>query len=208
MATGYTANLTTESSFADFAKTCARAFGATIMQRDDALSPELELPEPSDYHVKALASAERQLANLLRLSPSEASEAAKEAYRSACADYTRRIDERRTTRAAYEQMIIQAIHWSPPTSEHAGLKKFMLEQLRSSVEFDCDGSYDQPPVQQDGIDWYNDQIERAKKDIAYHTKEQKEEEKRTAGRRAWIQALINSLPTTAAPSVSGASDVL
>ena len=59
MPTGYTAKLMEQGqTFPEFIMSCARAFGALIMMRDDpANAPIPEKFEPSDYHVRALKKA-------------------------------------------------------------------------------------------------------------------------------------------------------
>lgn len=52
MPTGYTAGILDGeiNTFEEFAKTCMRAFGATIHMRDEPLSKTYEPEKTSDYH--------------------------------------------------------------------------------------------------------------------------------------------------------------
>ncbi len=63
MPTGYTADIAKGITFQQYAWSCARAFGALVMMRDEPSdAPIPEAFTPSDYHVKALAEARAKLA--------------------------------------------------------------------------------------------------------------------------------------------------
>ncbi|MCC2547695.1 hypothetical protein LJY25_14665 [Hymenobacter sp. BT175] len=194
MPSGYTADITKETSLRDFATRCARAFGATIDQRDEPASEGLKLPQPSDYHRKAEKKAEQKLKKLKAMKPEQAEAAAAEAFEQATKDYQERIDKRHALKLAYQLLLVKAKHWAPPTAEHQELKKFMIEQLESSIDFDCNGRWDKAPKQQAGPVWLAERIEAAQADIKYHREKQQEEEERTAERAGWITALLDSLP--------------
>lgn len=63
MPTGYTAGILdgTINDFPQFAKLWMRAFGATVMMRDEPLDKEWEPRTPSDYHLKAIEKANAEL---------------------------------------------------------------------------------------------------------------------------------------------------
>lgn len=92
-------------------------------------------------------------------------------------------------------MLTKVQAWQPPSSDHAGFKDFMIEQLTKSIEFDCDLSYhtDNPPQLLTGEQYLGSKIAKSLKSIAYHKKEQLAEEERTEGRNRWIKQLRESL---------------
>jgi hypothetical protein len=72
MPTGYTADVQngTVTELRDFALSCARAFGACIMMRDDP--PGTPIPdqfEPSSYYRIECEKAQAELSRLLTLTP-------------------------------------------------------------------------------------------------------------------------------------------
>ena len=78
----------------------------------------------------------------------------------------------------------------PPTEEHEGMKKFMLEQLETGRPYEYTPS---KIVQRSGEDWRRDQIEHALKNIAYHAEGYAKEVERANSRTRWVRALRQSL---------------
>lgn len=195
MPTGYTSNLYDgkDQSFPEFAMDCARAFGALILMRDDPKgTPIPDEFAPSDYHVKALTEARSEYDRLVTMTIFEADAEAERLADEWDAD---RVDEKATRvarKARYETMLAEIDVWEPPTSEHQGLKDFMVEQLTGSIEFDC-SIYEFPSPQRDGSAWRKEAVARARRDIEYHSAENAKEIERAAGRSAWVQALRGSL---------------
>lgn len=200
MPSGYTSDLYEgkPQTFEQFVLSCARAFGALIMMRDepwDATIPEKF--EPSDYHDRALAEAEQRLERVVSMSQDDlAAELRTEGLKR-----HRMIRESqvkaRAVRERCEAMLAEVEAWTPPTSDHDGLKKFMREQLEETIRFDGDerdyySLYALLP--DDPREYRQQQIEKAKRDIAYHTDERRKEIERTESRNAWVAALRESLP--------------
>lgn len=196
MPTGYTAAIKDGISFERFVWDCARAFGALVMMRDEptgAIIPE-EF-KPSDYHEKRLAEITGRLQVLRAMGPEEAQAGAQAAYDAEKAFNEKRVAEIRELRGKYETMLAKVTAWQPPTDEHAGLKSFMEEQLRNSIDFDCSTDYYmKQPVLLDGAAWLQQVISDAE---AWETRclhQHAEEVTRTADRNAWLKALRESVP--------------
>jgi hypothetical protein len=198
MPTGYTSKLYEgeDQTFEDFAWSCARAFGALILMRDDpADAPIPEKFEPSSYHVEKLAEAERELAEFEAMGTAEQADL----YLAECAEnVAKRAEEvrkRRDLRERYEAMLWQVETWEPPTADHEGMKTFMVEQLKSSIDFDCHPGTDVYPARlPDRIeDWYDDRIKKLRWNVDYHRKSLAEEIERTNERNGWVSALRDSL---------------
>jgi hypothetical protein len=196
MPTGYTHPVQngTITEFPEFAMQCARAFGALVMMRDDP--SDTPIPDeftPSDYHKTAIDKARAGLLALDGMTPNECDAAAVVAFNEAVASRKKRELERTTEHARYIAMRSKVEKWKPPTPDHNGLRHFMLEQLNSSIEFDCSIYATDLPILQTGSEWLANKKDGAEKDILYHTKEHAKELERTATRNAWVKALRASL---------------
>lgn len=201
MPTGYTAAVGdgTTSAFSDFALTCARAFGALIMMRDEPAGAAIpDEFQPSDYSAKELDAAKGRWAELQSVTPEASEAAALAAYNAECESRADSVLKRTQMRERYEAMLEAAKAWPAPTADHDGMKEFMVQQLEESIRFDC-GDFALPaPVQQTGAAWLADQTAAAERGIAYHTKAHAEEVERTAKRNAWVKALRESLAPVSA----------
>lgn len=190
MPTGYTAKLMEEGqTFPEFAMTCARAFGATIMMRDepsDAQIPE-EFPV-SDYHLKAGQKAREEFARLSAMTNEEriafGTQAREEAenYRVNCQA------RNRAENARLRDMADKVRSWTPPTPEHTELQKFMLQQIEVSMN-----DYEPERSTKSPMEYYAEALTRAERDIHYHAEGYAKEIERTRERNEWIKALRASL---------------
>lgn len=203
MPTGYTYGIIdgTITSFPQFAKQCIRAFGAAIHMRDDDGKEEYRERVPSDHHKKELKRAKNDLKNAQKL-PDDLLVKAKikelEVTRIRKRKYLEEsiINEQRLTK-----MLNEVRSWTPPTTEHEGIKKFMIEQLESTIDFDCNSrDYNNDIVKIDSeisnanaIEIRAELIKKAQWDVDYHTKELAEEIKRCENSNKWVSDLINSL---------------
>lgn len=198
MPTGYTHKLYAgeDQSFEDFVWSCARGMGALILMRDDpADAPIPERFEPSSYHVEALAKAEADLAVFEAMTDAEQVEMF---IAEGAANVAARIAEKRKRREMsdrYEAMLWQVQTWEPPTDDHVRFKEFMIEQLKSSIDFDCHpGSDVYPGRLPDRIeDWYAERLKSLRWSVEYHRKALAEEIERTEDRNRWVGALRESL---------------
>lgn len=192
MPTGYTAAVADGmiTSLRDYALSCARGMGALIMMRDaphDAPIPERF--EPSSYHDEQLAEARKRLQDLYDMTNAEADMAAADAHAAAVA----RCEEANLRDCAiaerYEVMLSQVKAWEGAPE---GLKEFMISQLQDSASFDVISERTTPPAQS-GEDWRAAEIEKAQRDVRYHTAERAKEIGRTEARNAWLAQLRAAL---------------
>lgn len=201
MPTGYTADVQKGevTSLADFALICARGFGALVLLRDSDQSLEATRRYIEDetyvgrstYYENNLKAACERLAELEAMDEREALAAA-QAAADAVVESNRSFAERSLVeRERYEAMLAQVEAWEPPTSEHMSFKEFMVEQLRQSIEFDC-----RPfamPVPDVSLGWRDAEIEQTRGRITRCEEEIEKERNRNESRRAWVQALLDSL---------------
>lgn len=196
MPTGYTASVQdgTVTTLPDFTMRCARAMGALIMMRDSATDAEVpERFEPSDHSVKAKRKAEARIVELREMSEEEKVAAWRDARTEAERYRTEYQEKKVADRLRYNDMLALVRGWEPPTADHVGLKTFMVEQLTGSVDFDCGGDYLPDVPTYDLQDWWQEQISKARRDVEYHTVEDRKERERTESRNRWVSELRASL---------------
>lgn len=195
MPTGYTADIAKGISFNRFVWSCARAFGALIMLRDEPMNAPIPARiEPSDWNAKQLAKARDELATLQAMSPKDAAANAKAEYDAAVKSHHERIAEKQALSDKYHAMLAEAVKWTPPTPEHAGLKEFMVQQLQDSMKWDCSTTHMEAPLLLPADAWLAKSIAAAQRNVDYHTKQNAEEVERAEGRNAWLTALRESVP--------------
>lgn len=193
MPTGYTADIAKGITFEQYAMSCARAFGALVMMRDEPSdAPIPDAFAPSDYHARAIVEARKKLHDLCLLDGPDLLAAHTAAVKEWQDGVDRREREAQELRQKYEAMLAKAKAYRPPTPDHQKFAEFMVEQIEQSIDFDCK-VYRPDRVTDDPIRWRNLQIEAAKSNIAYHEKEHQKEIERTASRNKWIADLRSSL---------------
>ena len=195
MATGYTAAIKDGISFEEFTMSCARAFGALVTMRDDPQGAEIPKFEVSTYHQDRLIEGKAEILSVGHMSSIQRQQAADQSYIDACAVNQNLIDECVSLRKSYEAMLKLVVAWHPPTDAHAGLKKFMVEQIEQSIEHDCDVSYwqERELVHLSGKAWASKQLASLRKSIEYHKKKHDEEVERVNERNKWVRELRGSL---------------
>lgn len=194
MPTGYTADIAKGITFQQFAMGCARNFGALITMRDDpADAPIPETFEPSSYYAKALKEAQERLSELGAMTPAQVESTAAKAHSDALVRWHERKAKRESLRQKYRAMLAEVDAWQPPTANHVGLKKFMTEQIRSSIGFDCNDDHDDKPVKVSAEEWFLAEQKEAMRRLGYAAEENAKDIARAADRTAWVAALRASL---------------
>lgn len=199
MPTGYTCDLADKPiTLRDFILRCSRAMGACISMREEPLDkPPPERFETSQYHADRATAARAELASVMRMDDAARERAAGRAFDEAETQRVTAIAKREQTSDAYEAMLASVKKWVPPTDDHVGLRDFMIDQLRSSIEYDCNPRYHrtEPCVRQTGAQWAAACIASLEAEIKRCDEAQAQEDERVAGRNAWLTALRASLPT-------------
>jgi len=136
MPTGYTYALleAPDMPFKDFAWTCARAFGAFIEQKDDAMKSPPNLEETaSSYHSESAKRSRKELDRLKKLNVQKrlcwAENQLREALDLGYESLVNDLLQNRTINC----MLKKVDAWVPPTDDHINLKAFMQEQLKMSI---------------------------------------------------------------------------
>ena len=199
MPSGYTADIENDMSFEDYILGCARAFGACMHQRDDSNKdkPKLRGVE-SSHHIDALSCAKAEVAKLEAMAGvNDRTAFGKKLIEEEAASNQEYFNKKVSLRNKYEAMLSKAYNWFPPTPDHENLKKFMIEQITSSIDFDCDTKHDMERLtalsKANPLDKYKEALNRAYKDVEYHETELYKERERNADANKWIAALYDSL---------------
>ena len=196
MPTGYTAAIEKGITFNQYAMSCARAFGACVLMRDEA--SDTPIPEdfkPSDWHKKELTKAKRELAKLVKTNITEATELALNEYEGEKKRVAKAIEKDRKLVANYNTMLEKVKAWQAPTPDHVEFKEFMASQIESSIEFDSMEVYyyEHSPKLLSGEGWLIQKKEEAIRNLHYHTREHNAEIVRIDNRNSWIKSLRDSL---------------
>ena len=100
------------------------------------------------------------------------------------------VAKAKETERRYKRMRKMVAAWDPPTKDHEGLRRFMLEQIdMCSSDWKA---YTTEPAPTPG-DWLAKQFKAAEWDLEYSTKHAAEEIERADERKSWIDALYASL---------------
>lgn len=194
MPTGYTAGIYDgkDVSAEDFILRCARAFGATITMRDDPLDkPIPDAFEPSSYHAERLAESESELERYENMTVDEMRAEQEREHEEALRHHAEAERKNTERQARYEKVLWGVQRWQPPTTEHEALKAFCIEQLRTSLKYDC--HHTEPPTKQPLDVWWSEKLEVIRGNIRYHTEEHAKEIERAKGRTKWVRQLQASL---------------
>ncbi len=194
MPTGYTHTIKDGISFNTFIMKCTRAMGVCVTMQDE--SQDKEIPnkfEPSDYDSKAILKAQNDLKRLQGIDSISAISLAQSEYDKEIVRTEKAIKKNSQLKEQYESMLKQVKKWEPPTSEHIGLKDFMIQQIEDSIKFDCDIKYLNHPKLLSGNEWLKKETSKVLHDIKYHTKKNKKENDLTDSKNIWLNQLRESL---------------
>lgn len=197
MPTGYTHAVQSGeiTTFKDFALRCARAFGACVEMRDD--STDTPIPDefqPSDYHQRGLEQDRAELARVEKMTENECVLAAMGEHAAEVARRNESDNKAREGVARYQAMLAEVQAWSPPTSEHAGLKSFMVQQLVDSIKWDGPIYVNEPnPDLMPPAEWKRAKVAALMKSIDRHIEGYAEGVARAASRTQWIRQLRDSV---------------
>lgn len=196
MPTGYTSKVKSGecTDFVEYAMSCARAFGACIMMRDDPADAKIpDRFEPSDYHQKRLDELRAERSNILAANDEGLDNLAICEYERLWSAWEERTQERQEGERRYRAMLEKARAYKPPTADHQQYAAFLVSQLEKSIELDCSNEFDAKPELLSGRTWARQKLDKIDRDIEYHTKEHAAEVERANGRTLWVQQLRESL---------------
>lgn len=205
MPTGYTAAIQHGITFERFIMDCARAFGACVTLRDEVPGGDA-IPlvfQPNLYHFHAMELLTQELKELQDMSDDEAEAAATKEWELKEWERKKELDEKVAMRAAYKAMLVKVEAWTPPTSEHQGLKNFMRKQLERGIDFDCcEDFYEDVTPRIEGSRWRTLRMAEKSESLAYHTKQHQKEVENAARSTEWVRALRESIGVQSTPALN------
>ena len=195
MPTGYTAQLMESGQdFRSFVLMCARGMGSCIMQRDDPMADPPKKQEPSDFYAKAVAKAQIELARLNAMTTKPQFIYGAELRQKAIDRASESLAKANAENARLGAMVDLVMAWEPPSKDHAGLKEFMLDQIRISRHDDWNNKYLIEATAKSALKFFEQAKRDAIRDIDYYSKEGQKEIDRVNARNKWIDQLYESLP--------------
>lgn len=143
MPTGYTAGILDGKvkTFPEFAKLCMKAFGACVHMRDENMDAEYKPIIPSTYYKKELEQEEKKLKKIKSYSDYKIIRERTKQLEERKAYAEKRILEITDNRNKLESFMKDAQTYIPPTTDHTGVKKFMIEQLQTTIDHDGSTEY-------------------------------------------------------------------
>ncbi|WP_203249765.1 hypothetical protein [Cysteiniphilum marinum] len=140
MPTGYTEVLERQDlGLKDFVLRCARACGVSISLRgkplDDGMPEKIEM---DSFYPDSLATNRLALENLERMTLEEAKLLAQKEYEQQEQDYLEDLERRTILKSRCNKLLEQTEQWEPPTKKHVDLKKYVIEQLQTTLKYDCE----------------------------------------------------------------------
>ena len=209
MPTGYTAKLCEgDQSFEDFVYTAARAMMPFIHMRDDRHDAQLRLPDPgwstagSIEEVRRcerrLAESEEEISKLEAMSEAEIQRAFDDYNQERLQEWEETCRKRHPIRQRLTDMRARVADWYPPTAEHEPFKKFLLQQINSTLEHDGNIP-DKPRISGTAQDHHEAMLKFARRSISYAQERlQSEQDKPDVQqtRIVWIRELVRSIPPT------------
>ncbi len=203
MPTGYTAGILdgTTKDFKQFATNCMRAFGATIHMRDDSADTPYKPDEVTSYHSDAIAKAKGEIAALNKMDNAQIEKDETKVLNKNLRYHKSAITKIRKQRSKLGSLLADALVYEAPTTEHNGIKSFMENQLTETIKHDCSESYHRENIEAintrlssiDPQKVWNERMDRAKKDLAYHTAELEKETERVTTRNKWVVDYLASI---------------
>lgn len=185
-------------TFAEFAWFCSRGLMVSILLRD---GPS-RIPTPDDVteaigqagveQCKAcVESARAGLAAAEARTHDDWVRETAEANQRRLTEYEESLRDSAVVAARYEAMKAKVEAWSPPTPEHAGLKKYMLEQIQDSTRYSGPG---ERPVPQTADERRAMVLGMRESSLRSEVERLARATANAAYREAWFTALDASIP--------------
>lgn len=181
-----------DTTFREYALRCARGMGHCIMQRDD---PMADPPKPravTPYHTDELKKARGKLLEAEGASPESMRALWLSHCASTAADNAKSAEKHAKEQAAYARVRADVVAWVPPSPDHEGLKRFMLEQIDMCYRPAEEAYRVEPFASPDA--YRKSLIEAASWSLQYHEEHAAIEAENVAKSGRWIAELYASLP--------------
>ena len=197
MPSGYTSKILKGCTFEEFVWACARGMDFMIHMRDDPMDKPIRIKDASFYSTDSFYETEvRKLVELQEkisvFDDVQWDEYIESLYQN---EYKRQLDyieRKKQDKIKYEEMLKLVKEWNAP-EKLEGLKKFMIEQIYSSIDFDCGGikDLDSSSIKRQTR---NEIVEKLEEKLARYQKEIRNERHRTEERLIYLRELDESVP--------------
>lgn len=201
MPTGYTYGIEQGkiSTFQEFAKECMRAF--VIHMRDDDNNKEYYPQTLSGYYSKELSNSRRSLTNIMKLSDKDVISKRKCELIKDKKYASNRIVEKKKLLVKLNEMLSKAKEYQSPTEEHNGIRDFMIQQLETTIDHDCDTKYSERELVEINAELKNinpivvreNCIKSEKENIERYLKGHNEEVDRCNANNKWASDFLKSI---------------
>ena len=204
MPTGYTADVLDGkiTTLAEFAKTCIKNFAACSHMREDGPGAEYR-PRVADSYYKEQLDAAFQTMTYLN-DPAEWTAMAsrcKQGILDKIEQYEASITKAKANRISTERMLVLVNDFDPPTSEYQGLKRFMIEQLETTLRFDCSTRFYEESLAElntklrdfNSVTAMQQLREQTSKDILRYNEEYIKERDHCETSNKWVEVLLEAL---------------
>jgi len=204
MPTGYTSGIIDGkiTTFEQFATQCSRAFGATIHMRDNPLDSPYEPRTPSDYYENSLQSQREKLEEMKTMTD----EAIVQEFETLLNDnleyHDRELEKTKVNLERLNSIMESAKSWVPPTEDHEGIRDYMIDQLKITIQADGDSSYHVEEIirtkkeLEEGIDpkvYREERIKEIEDRISYYEEEVQKELERCKKSNDWMDKFLESI---------------
>lgn len=203
MPTYYTAGIIDGkiNDFKSFARLCMGNFGACIHMRDLPPGEPYSKREPDGYYLLRIEREKEELRKLEKMSDQEILDNEIETIKSNIKYHKEKIIEIGKLHAKLEEIRREIDSWVPPGDEHLGIKKFMMEQIETTINHDCDTEYlsshlsklDANPAKIDPAKIRKERMESHKESIATFTQRHKEDLQKIEDSHQWVVKFLKSI---------------
>lgn len=203
MATAYTEGIIDGSTktFKDFALICARAFGAAAHMIDDELSVKFKERIPDSFWDEQIKESEKMVEEIKSLSDENIIKRKKENIEKSLERHKKEIEDKLRLKIKLNRFYLEAKNYKPPTEDHKEVKYFMIEQLESTIEWECDVKYNEDEINRLNKELNNlnpetirlDYLSNFYKSLELYNNEKKKELERCENSNNWYKAYLKSL---------------
>lgn len=195
MPTGYTAAVIDGeiTELNEFILSCSRAFDIRFkenMDGDTKILPSREIP---DRYEREVEEARKELEEARNLSDSEAYELAKQDFAEQCRHWDEHKKQKAENLDRLQYMLDQVKQWIPPTSQHEGIKNFMIQQLEDTIEHDGTPYDFLVPTQQTPVEYKRNLIKDKERWLEIKQESLDRERSNAEQRHFWWKNLFESL---------------
>ena len=185
------------TSFKEYGMLCARAFGACVTMRDEPLSSDIPEFKPNRYNASKIKELEEEISELLSMTEEE-KKVAFESHKSELIKmFEEKIAEKLEMEQRYKKMLSKAEKFVPPSPDHVEYKKFIINQLKDSIGWDCDTSFYCNEIKNlnslSAQEWFDEELKDKKESLNFHQQEMQEEYSRVESRNNWVSKLKEAL---------------